>query len=138
MHKQRLFIVIAAAVGVFSAFLPWVKISMFGMSSSASGIDAGDGWLSLVLFAAAGGIAFATGNKVNELDANMKKAIGGIGAGVSAFMLIELLRVGFQIASLGIYFSILAGVAVMAIPFVIKGDGNFEMPTKDSIKEDMK
>lgn len=138
MHKQRLFIVIASAIGIISAFLPWARMSMFGMSVSASGIDGGDGWLSLALFAAAGGITFATGDKMGVLDGTMKKAVGGIGAGVTLFMIIELLRVGLGMASFGVYFSILAGVAVMALPFAIQGDGSFKMPTKDSIKEDIK
>jgi len=68
----------------------------------------------------------------------MKKAVAGIGAGAAAFMLIELLRIGFQFASFGVYFSLLAGVAVMAVPFVIKGDGSMQMPTKDSIKDELK
>lgn len=138
MHKQRLFILIAGAVGILSAFLPWAKISLFGFSTSASGIEGGDGWLSLALFAAAAGLAFTSGDKAAVLEGSMKKAVGGIGAGVSAFMLIELLRIGFSYASYGVYLSILAGVAVMAMPFVIKGDGNFQMPTKDSIKDELK
>lgn len=138
MHKQRLFVVIAAAVGVISAFLPWARVSMFGYSASVNGIDGGDGWLSIGLFGAAIGIALATGDKSKVLEGTMKKAVAGIGAGAAAFMLIELLRIGFDFASFGVYLSLLAGVGVMAIPFVIKGDGGFEMPTKDSIKNELK
>lgn len=138
MHKQRLFIVVAGAVGVLSAFLPWARVSMFGFSTSASGIDGGDGWLSLALFGAAIGLALTNGDKKLVLEGTMKKAVAGIGAGVTAFMLIELLRIGFDFASFGVYLSILAGAAVMAIPFVIKGDGSMQMPTKDSIKDELK
>lgn len=138
MHKQRLFIVVASAIGIISAFLPWGKVSFFGYTASFSGIDGGDGWLSLALFAAAGGLAFTQGDRALELEAKMKKVIGGIGAGAAAFMLIELFRIGFQFASFGVYLSLLAGIVVLAVPFAIKGDGNFEMPTKDTIKEDLK
>jgi hypothetical protein len=138
MHKQRLFIVIAGAVGVLSAFLPWARVSLFGFSTSVNGIDGGDGWLSLALFGAAIGLVLATGDKKLVLEGTMKKAVAGIGAGAAAFMLIELLRIGFQFASFGVYFSLLAGVAVMAVPFVIKGDGSMQMPTKDSIKDELK
>ncbi len=31
MNKQRKFILIAAAVGIIAMFLPWVKISFFGI-----------------------------------------------------------------------------------------------------------
>jgi len=138
MHKQRLFIVIAAVVGIVSAFLPWARVSMFGMSVSATGMDGGDGWLSLGLFAAAAGLAFTSGNRNLVLEGSMKKAVAGIGAAVTAFMLFELFYIGFSWASFGVYFSILAGAAVMASPFVVKGDGSMSMPTSDSIKNDMK
>ncbi len=138
MHKQRLFIVIAGAVGVLSAFLPWARVSLFGFSASVNGIDGGGGWLSLALFGAAIGLVLATGDRKLVLGGTMKKAVAGIGAGAAAFMLIELLRIGFQFASFGVYFSLLAGVAVMAVPFVIKGDGSMQMPTKDSIKDELK
>jgi hypothetical protein len=138
MHKQRLFIVVAGAIGVLSAFLPWATVSFMGFSTSASGIDGGDGWLSLALFGAAIGLAVANGDKNLVLEGGMKKAVAGIGAGVTALMLFELLNIGLSWASYGVYFSILAGAAVMAIPFVIKGDGSMQMPTKDSIKEELK
>jgi hypothetical protein len=138
MHKQRLFIVIGAVIGIAAAFLPWAKMSLFGMSISATGIEGGDGWVSLGLFAAAAGIAIATGDRSAELDGNMKKAIGGIGAGAAGFMLIELLRIGFDLASYGVYLSLLAGIVVLAMPFAVKGDGSFEMPNKETIKEDLK
>jgi hypothetical protein len=138
MHKQRLFIVIAAAVGILSAFLPWARVSMFGMSVSANGMDGGDGWLSLGLFAAAAGLAIAGGDRNLALEGSTKKAVAGIGAGVTAFMVFELFYIGFSWASYGVYLSILAGAAIMAVPFVIKGDGSMSMPTSDSIKNELK
>jgi hypothetical protein len=139
MHKQRLFIVIAGVLGIIAAFLPWAKVSFFGITASVSGTDGGDGWISLGLFAAAIGIAAATGDRNGELEANMKKAVGGIGAGAVGFMLIELVgSIGFDLASYGVYLSLLAGVVVMAIPFAVKGDGTFEVPNKETIKEDLK
>src|SRR5687768_4060987 len=135
MHKQRLFIVIASAIGIVSAFLPWAKVSMFGFSTSVNGIDGGDGWISLALFVAAAGITIASGDRKMALEGTMKKAVAGIGAGAAGFMVIELLRIGLSWASFGVYFSLLAGAAIMAIPFVVKGDGSMSMPTKDSIKD---
>lgn len=139
MHKQRLFIVVAAAVGILSAFLPWWKVAFFGISGSITGIDNGDGWLSFALCATAGGLAAAVGDRIKVLEGSMKKTIGGIGAGLSVFMLFELIRPAMGASSsYGMILSLLAGIAIMAIPFVIKGDGNFQMPTKDSIKDDLK
>ena len=49
MHKQRLAIVIAAALGIVATFLPWVNIAFLG---SVTGTN-GDGWFTLILFIAA-------------------------------------------------------------------------------------
>ncbi len=53
MHRQREFILIAAAAGVISMFLPWVSISAFGMDvgQSNNGLKGG-GILIFFLFAA--------------------------------------------------------------------------------------
>ena len=53
MHRQRKFILIAAAAGVISMFLPWVSISAFGMDvgQSNNGVRGG-GILIFFLFAA--------------------------------------------------------------------------------------
>lgn len=53
MHRQRKFILIAAAAGVISMFLPWVSISAFGMDvgQSNNGLKGG-GILIFFLFAA--------------------------------------------------------------------------------------
>ncbi len=38
MSKQRKFVFISAIVGIVSMFLPWIKISIFGMSQSVNGM----------------------------------------------------------------------------------------------------
>ena len=48
MNKQRLAILILAAVGVISVFLPWVSMPLIGSVNGAHGI----GWLVFVLYAA--------------------------------------------------------------------------------------
>ena len=37
-HKQKLFALIAAGVGIIAMFLPWWKISFFGMGQSVNGM----------------------------------------------------------------------------------------------------
>ena len=48
MNKQRKFTLIAAAIGIISVFLPWVTISVFGMSKNINGFH---GWGILVFLA---------------------------------------------------------------------------------------
>ena len=81
MSKQRKFILIASAVGVISMFLPWVKISLFGFSSSVNGMrDAGI--FIFLCFVACGVISFL-GNQTTNLDRTMWMVtliVGGIGS----------------------------------------------------------
>lgn len=141
MHKQRLFIVIAGAVGIVAAFLPWASANLgpFG-SISVSGTDGGDGWILIGLCAAALGLAVSQGERDKELDAKMKKIVAGVGAAATALMLYEVIDVmGTKMVSggIGLWLGLLGALGVVAMPFVIKGDGNFEMPNKDSIKADL-
>jgi preprotein translocase subunit SecG len=38
MNKQRKFVLIAAAIGIVSMFLPWISVSLFGYSQSQNGM----------------------------------------------------------------------------------------------------
>lgn len=144
MHKQRLFILIAAGLGIIAAFFPWISATMpFFGTVSVSGISGmvGDGWITLGLSAAAGGLTFAKGDKSQELDAQMKKTVAGLGAGIAGYILFFMFiraEGGLSVMGMGVWLTFLAGAAIAALPFVIKGDGGFEMPTKDTIKEDLK
>ena len=66
MEKKRKFILIIAVVGMIGTFLPWV--SMFGRSVSGTH---GDGWITLVLFAIGGAIAFFSGDKGEAIKKKM-------------------------------------------------------------------
>lgn len=136
MHKQRLAVIVAAAVGMVATFLPWAKVSMFGISISVKGSE-GDGWITFVLFAVAGVLAFLGDDRNQPIDAGKVKGVAGVGAAITLFMLWELIfSIKFSYSSIGVYLALLAGLAVLAVPFVIKDSGEFEMPTKDSIKEE--
>lgn len=143
MHKQRLFITVGAAIGIISAFLAWISISFLGRSVSFSGIssDAGSGgFITLGLSAAAIAIVMTQGDRSKELDAKLKKAVAGIGGAIILYMLYYMfIRMEGNIGFLGIggWLTLLAGIGILAVPFVIKGDGGFEMPNKDTIKADL-
>ncbi|MDA0355913.1 MAG: hypothetical protein O2796_01635 [Bacteroidetes bacterium] len=51
MSTQKIALLVVSALGIASSFLPWVTVSLMGFSKSVSGMDGGDGVLSLILFA---------------------------------------------------------------------------------------
>jgi hypothetical protein len=137
MHKQRIAVIAAGAIGIIATFLPWASISIFGQTFSVSG-TAGDGWISLGIFAAAIGMAVKGDDRAAEMDDKTRKAVAILGGVAAAYMLIELVGlIGFQFSGIGVYLGLIAGIGVAAIPFVIKGDGSMEMPSKESVTEDI-
>ena len=68
MNKQRKFILIAAAVGVVSMFLPWVSISLFGYTQSVNGMH-DIGILVFLCFLAAAAVAYL-GDQTQNLERN--------------------------------------------------------------------
>lgn len=137
MHKQRLAVVIAAGVGVLATFLPWARISFFGMSVSASGAQGFEGWLSLLMCAGAGALAFMGDYQKTPIESSKVKFVSLIGAAVTLLMFIELFFViGLSVSSIGVYLALLAGICILAIPFVVKDNGDISMPNKQSITDE--
>jgi len=149
MHKQRLFILIAAGVGLIGAVMPWQTASA-GIFGSASVSAFGSGWVGYATIAGilgAAGILFKDSDKSAVLAVDTKKIVLGAGGAVAVFSLLAILIISTNSTSvfgvgvslgMGPFITLLAGVAILGIPFSIKEDGNFKMPTKDSIKQDMK
>lgn len=54
--NQRAIVILTAAIGVLSAFLPWLSAPFLG---SVAGTDGTDGWLVVGLFGVAALMAFA-------------------------------------------------------------------------------
>ena len=86
MHKQRKVILLASALGVIAAFLPWQTISagIFGASVS-EGVNGFHG-IAVVAFLAfiAAGILAITGQQANRLERS--PWLGALGAGVIALI----------------------------------------------------
>jgi hypothetical protein len=140
MHKQKLFVVIAGAVSFLSAFMAWDKVSVIGLSRSYSGFSNGDGYVLLILGIAAAAIALTQGEKTQELAPKMKKVVAIAGAVATLVMIYDIYLISstqFHNVGLGAWLGLLGSLGMLAIPFVIKGDGEFEMPSKDSIKADL-
>lgn len=144
MHKQRLFILIAAGVGVVGLLLTWFSIDVGFLSYSQNGFSSGwTGWGTLAAIGGAAGLVFKAEDKNTELDAQSKKMVAGAGAGAVVLPLLAIIIVKMQTGGefvdigFGIFICMLAGLGIAALPFAIKGDGEFEMPNKETIKADL-
>jgi len=117
-HKQKLYALIAAAVGLISCFLPWwsYNFGIFG-GTSLNGIR-DLGILTFIGFVGAGIITFL-GDKTKPYDGQFKLIAAGCFAGAALFALIQFLRTSAG-ASYGIWICILAGIAGGIIVYVLK------------------
>jgi hypothetical protein len=120
-HKQKLYALIAAGIGVIAMFLPWWKISfggLFGgMSSSVNGMRE----LGIIAFLgfAGGAVLCFLGDKTKPFEGQFKMIAAGCFAGAGLFTLIQFLR-QTQFASYGIWLSLLAGIAGAVVVYVLK------------------
>ncbi len=149
MHKQRIFILAAAGLGLIGIILPWQSVSI-GFLGSASANAFNSGWVgyaTIIGIIGAAGVIFKDTDKSVILPADTKKIVLAAGGAAALFSLLgiiiitsgaaDVFGVGVSVG-IGPFLSLVAGLAIMAIPFVIKGDGSMQMPTKDSIKDELK
>lgn len=142
-NKQRLFIVIAAGIGVLSTFLPWAKVSLFGISDTASGFSTG-GWLSMLLYAGAGILAFLDDKTQGLAKKRMTLmfVLSVLGTLFTLFKIIQISSESMVSASIGVYLAFLAGLALVAIYFFVNSKGEINKTPKkvdfNELKEDLK
>ena len=123
MKKQKLTSICAASIGIISSFLPWVTINIFFASKSASGIEGGDGYISLLLFATILTIALVGG--VNENYSSKSLISVTIIAGLCillGFYEIANIRDASKVATIGIglFLLIFSGIATISTALVLK------------------
>ena len=61
-----------------------------------------------------------------------KRTVAGVAAGFMLYFIFVKLTIAAT--GMGAYLALVASLGMLAAPFIIKGDGTFEMPTKDTIK----
>jgi nitrogen fixation-related uncharacterized protein len=124
LHKQKLYALIVAAVGLISVFLPWWKISyggyggFGGLAASVSGFR-DLGIVVFLAFAGAGVVTFMMGDKTKPYEGQTKMITAACFAGAALFALIQFLRQS-HFTSFGLYLAILAGIAGAVIVWVLK------------------
>jgi len=122
-HKQKLYALTAAGIGVISMFLPWWKISFgggFGFSvpsASVSGMHE-IGIIAFLGFAGAVVLCFL-GDKTKPFEGQFKMIAAACFAGAALIALIQFLR-QTSFTSFGLYLALLAGIGGAVIVYVLK------------------
>lgn len=130
MNKQRKFVLIAAAVGVISMFLPWISISLLGFTQSVNGMH-GSGILVFLCFAVSGVIAWL-GDQTKNLDKTMWTVTliaGALATLIVIWYIIDASGNAFgSFLGFGVYIAALAAIGVLLAAYI------FRSPT-DNIKD---
>ena len=125
LHKQKLYALITAGIGLIAVFLPWWKVSYGGFggygglgSYSINGMH-DLGIITFLGFIGAGIVTFAMGDKSKPFEGQAKLIVAGCFAGAGLFALIQFLR-QTSFTSIGLYIAILAGIAGAVLVYVLK------------------
>ncbi|CAM3188338.1 hypothetical protein [Tsukamurella hominis] len=122
----------AGALVILAAFLPWATASATiggsSISSSASGIDGSDGWITLVAALIAGGVAIAaavvtTTGVPLRLISGIVATVAGLGiTGLAGYDLANVVKLTSTYSSMvdvsagiGLYLTLLAGIAMLGL-----------------------
>ncbi len=142
MSKQRKFVLIAAAVGVVSLFLPWVRVSFFGASGSVNVMQSSTGYFLFAMFVVCGVMAY-----LGDQTANIAKTywIVTLICGIIAALWILLTWLGASnsvysgLSSLafGFYLSLLSAIGVVVAAFMFRSPSDNIKDGFDSLKKDI-
>jgi len=122
LHKQKLYAIIIAAIGLISVFLPWWKVS-FGFGGFGGGYSINGfrdlGIIVFLGFVGAGVVTFAMGDKSKAFEGQIKMIVAACFGAAALFSLIQFLR-QTKFTSFGLYLAILAGIAGVILVYVLK------------------
>ncbi|MBN2729336.1 MAG: hypothetical protein JXR53_08935 [Bacteroidales bacterium] len=107
-------IALAGAIGVF---LPWVKVSFFGISNTASGINAWQGIFTLIVLLGIAAVVILGGTL--KLPENNKEQLMKYGAYIplafSAWVLVDILTSKLVQPGIGLWITLLSSIALVLI-----------------------
>ena len=130
-------ILIAAAVGVISMFLPWISLDLgiFG-GGSINGMH-GSGILVFLCFLAAGAIAYLGDQTTNLNQTNWMIALvaGGVAALIMVINFFDSASSG--LLGIGFYGALIASLAIIAFAFMFRSAGVSLQSGFDSLKGDL-
>lgn len=140
MNKQRKLVLVAAAVGIISMFLPWISISLFGYTQNENGMH-GIGVLIFICFLASAGLAYL-GDQTKNLD----RSSWGIVLAAGAIALISTISfyfkasdsiMGNSLVGFGLYIGGLASIGVLAAAYIFRSPDDSLKDTFDSVKKNI-
>ncbi|MBA2248607.1 MAG: hypothetical protein H0W12_00280 [Chitinophagaceae bacterium] len=137
MSKQRKYVLIAAAIGAVSVFLPWYTISVFGYSSSVSGMH-DFGILVFLCFLAAGGVTLL-GDQTKNLDKTFWMVALIASALAALLMVFHLFRMmdAFSYVGFGFWLSLLASIGLLYAVYRYRSPTDNFKSGFDSLKGDI-
>jgi uncharacterized protein YacL len=140
MSKQRKYVLIAAAIGVVSLFLPWVKVSFFGATGSVNAMNGSSGYFVLALFVVSGIMAYR-GNQNNNID--KKSWIVILICSIVATLWLLLIWLGASNSNngtslaYGYYLSLLSAIGVVVAAFIFRSPADNIKDGFNSLKNDI-
>jgi Short C-terminal domain len=141
MSKQRKYILIAAAVGIISVFLPWISItvSVFGNTFGSGSTNGFHSYGIVVFLAFAGAVAISLmGDQTKTLDQTTWMIALATGALALIFTIIFLTDIGgFGVTGFGIWISLIASAGVLASAWMFKNPGDTLQGGFDNLKRSM-
>ena len=139
MNKQRKFVLIAAAAGLISMFLPWIRVSVFGLTQSVNGLH-GTGVLVFLCFAACGIIAYL-GDQSKNLEKTMWMITLICGALATLIVVWNIINASGSIysayLSFGIYLAALAAIGILASAFLFRSPTDNIRDSFESLKNNL-
>lgn len=132
MSKQRKMILIAAAVGIVSMFLPWVSLLGFSVNGMHN-----SGILVFLCFVAAGAIAYLGDQTANLTQTSWMIALVA-GCVAALIMVINFFDAsGSGLLAIGFYGALIASVCVIVFAFMFRSAGMTLQSGFDSLKGDL-
>lgn len=140
MSKQRKFVLISAAVGFISMFLPWISVSMMGYSQSVNGMH-DKGILVFLCFVASGVIAYL-GDQTKNLDKTMWAVTLLAGAIALLFTIWFYSQasgsiLGSSFIGFGVYIAAIASIGIIVSAYMFRSPTDNLKDGFNSMKKDI-
>jgi len=141
MHRQRRFVLIVAAIGVISVFLPWVTIgNVLGDSINANGFSGVGIIVFIALLAAVILALMGDQTKAEEKNTWMVTLIAGAVAllfGIIKYGQISGSTFGIASPGYGLWIALAASLAVILCAWLFKSPGDTLQSGFDSLKKNI-
>ena len=140
MNKQRKFVLIASALGIIAMFLPWVSVSILGMTQSTNGLH-DKGILVFICFLACAAMAYL-GDQTKNLD-KTSWIITLIAPVIVLLMIIWFYSqmsnsfLGASFIGFGVYIAGIAAIGILVSAYLFRSPDDNIKDSFNKLKEDI-